>query len=343
MKVNVPIAFASLLLSLMLWFVVYSQNAPRPDTQNAPLTLDGLDDTRFFVRKAPTDVRLVVSAPADRIQAMHDERVTASVDLSQPIPGTHDYPVILSPAWVTKYVDIRPVARIAIEQMANRVVPVYRMEKGALRDQDLQLTNKRTSPAQVTVRGPESEVATVVEARAYLDLSEIDPLNTQPQESEVVPLDRRGNRPQHVRTTPAVVVHFFSIGASPGLKVATVVPDLEVSYSASVIPNGYDLKPRVVNLTGKPAALINVSKVPTERIRIQNLSANRTVRVRLIAPAGTEIMGSKTVDVTLKVLPGAKPVQPPTTTTTPPKDDTIPPIRNDSRTSEPPATPVKDR
>lgn len=313
----------------MLWFVVYSQNAPRPDIINAPLSLDGLDDSRSFVRKYPNDVRLVVSAPADRIQAMHDERVTASVDLSQPAPGTHDYPVVLSPAWVTEYVDAKPTARLTIEPMANRVVPVYRMEKGKLRDQDLQLTNKRTSPSQVTVRGPESEVSTVVEARAYLDLSEIDPLNTQPQESEVVPLDRRGNRPQHVRTTPAVVVHFFSIGASPGLKVATVVPDLDVSYDPSVIPNGYDLNPKVVNLTGKPAALINVSKVPTQRIRLQKLSTNRTIRVRLIAPPGTEILGPKTVDVTLKVLPGAKP------STTPAETPTTQPLRNEFKPIDP--------
>jgi len=329
-KLNIPIAFASLLLSLMLWFVVYSQNAPRPDIINAPLSLDGLDDSRTFVRKSPNDIRLVVSAPADRLQAMRDERVTASVDLSQPIPGTHEYPVILSPAWVRNYVDTKPTARLTIEPMTNRVVPVYRMEKGRLRDQDLQLTNKRTSPSQVTVRGPESEVTTVVEARAYLDLSEIDPLNTQPQESEVVPLDRRGNRPQHVRTTPAVVVHFFSIGASPGLKVATVVPDLDVSYDPSVIPNGYEISPKVVNLTGKPVALINVSKVPTERIRLQKLSANRKVRVRLIAPAGTEILGPKTVEVTVKVLPGAKP----STSTTPilPTE----PLRNDGKPIEPP-------
>ena len=307
MKVNIPIAFASLFLSLMLWFVVYSQNAPQPEIVNAPLSLDGLDDTRFFARKYPTDVRLMVSAPAEQIRQMREDRVTASVDLSSPITGTHDYPVSLSPAWVAKFIDGRPLARLTIEAMDSRTVPITRFEKGVLRDDNLQIFNKRMSPKEVTVRGPASEVATVVAARAFLDLSEIDPLNPQPQEAEVVPIDQRGNRPQHVHTTPSNVVHFFSIGASPGSKVATVVPDLSVSYASSVLPNGYDINPKTVHLTGRPIDLANISKVPTETIRFTGLAETKTFKVKLRPPAGTNLSESPYVSVTVKVRPAPKP------------------------------------
>jgi YbbR domain-containing protein len=271
----------------------------------------------------------MVSAPAERIRQMREDRVTASVDLSKPVTGVHEYPVSLSPAWVAKYIDGRPTVRLTIEAMDSRTLPITRVEKGVLRDSNLQIFNKRMSPKEVTVRGPESEVATVVVARAFLDLSEIDPLNTQPQEAEVVPLDRRGNRPQHVHTTPNNVVHFFSIGASPSTKVATVVPDLSVTYASNVLPNGYDIDPKTVSLAGRPVDLANVSKVPTETIRITGLAQTRSFKVRLLAPEGTNIVGPPTVSVTVKVRPGPK-------TTVQPPETTAPPTGNPP-TTEPPA------
>ncbi|RYG22991.1 hypothetical protein EON82_15405, partial [bacterium] len=307
MKLNLPIAFASLMLSLMLWFVVYSQNAPQPEIVNAPLSLDGLDDSKYFVRKAPSDIRIMVSAPAERIREMREDRVTASIDLSKPENGSHEYPVSLSPAWVAKYIEGRSTARIVLEAMATREIDVTRVEKGVLRDSNLRIFNKRMAPPKVTLRGPESEVASVTVAQSFLDLSEIDPLNPREKEAEVVPLDRRGNRPQHVRPTPNNVVHLFTIGASPGTKVATVVPDLNVSYASTVLPNGYEINPKTVNISGRPVDLANVSKVPTETIRFTGLAKTQTFKVRLRAPEGTNIVGSQIVSVTVKVKPGPKP------------------------------------
>lgn len=304
MKPNLPIAFASLLLSLMLWFVVFAQNLPEPSTLNAPIAIDGLDDGRFFIRKAPTDVRLAFSGPAERIKTMREERVTASVDLSQPEPGTHNYPVSLSPAWVGKYLlGPRPTASVQIERIASRSVPVTSVVKGTLRDPNLQIIEKHLSPQRVTVRGPESEVSAIDEVRAYLDLSSIDPSRPDPQEAELVPLDGRGGRPQHVRTIPSVVVNYFSIGASPSTKLAQVVPDLDVTYDPSVLPDGYRLKPDTVSLAGKPAVLANVSKVPTETVHARRITGTSTFKVRLLAPGGTSVVGSTLVEVTVLVRP----------------------------------------
>ena len=175
MKPNLPIAFASLMLSVMLWFVVYAQSVPEPLPLRATLALDGLDDARFFVRKVPNDVRLDVSMPADRAKELGDQQVSASVDLSEPKEGTHPYPVAISPSWVVRYLSgVRPTVPITIERIARRTVVVTTLVKGSLSDPRLRLNDKRVLPPSVTVSGPASEVATIREARVYLDLSLID-------------------------------------------------------------------------------------------------------------------------------------------------------------------------
>lgn len=304
MKVNIPIALASLALSIMLWMVVYAQNAPIPVTIEAPVTLDGIDDSHLFVRKSPTALRLVVNGSADRLRTLRDERVTATVDLSRAKAGDHDYPVTISPAWVTGLlVEGRPNARVAIEEMSSRVVPVMMEGKGQLRDENLRIVTNKLSPGQVTVRGPESEVQTVREARAFLDLSQIDPLQPGPQESEVVPLDSRGGRPQHVRTSPSVVLIYYKVNAVPSDKLAQVVPDIRVDYAQGVLPDGYVREPENVTITGKPLTVANVSKVPTEPITVKNLAKTQTFRVKVLPPAGTEVVGSPYVKVTVRVRP----------------------------------------
>lgn len=308
MRVNFPIAFASLLLSIMLWFVVYAQSTPEPDTRSAPLTLDGLDDSKFFVNKAPSDVRLLLSVPADRVKDLGEERVTASVDLTQPVIGVHEYPVTVSPDWVRRYLaDPRPTARITLEPVEDRTVRVNSLVKGALRDPNLRIMDGHLSPTTATVRGPKSEVETVDDIRAYVDLSAIDPVHPDLLQAELVPLDHRGTRPQHVRTSPTMGIYNYKLAASEATKIASVVPDLDVTYASTVLPDGYRLQPQTVTLSGRPAILANVSKVPTEIVRIRDLAHQRTVRARLLPPKGTAVVGDASVDVIIRVRPAPTP------------------------------------
>ena len=309
MKTNVPIALASVFLSIMLWFVVYVQNVPEPIPVRAIIAYDGLNDALFFVRKAPVDLRLDVSMPAERAKELADQQVVASVDLSDPQKGTHDYPVAISPAWVARYLSgPRPVVRVVLEPIARRTMAVNAVVKGTLSDPNLRLNEKHALPEEVTLYGPESEVASVREARVYLDLSQVNPSNPGTQESDVIPLDRNGIRPAHVRTDPERVVQSASIGPSPSTKVASIVPDLSgVTYDPSVTANGYDLVPRTITIAGKPGVLANVSKVPTAIINATGIQGDKTLTVRLIAPAGTMIVGNESVKVTILTVPSATP------------------------------------
>ena len=335
MRPNLPIAFASVLLSVMLWFVVYTQNTPEPVPLRATLAIDGLDDARFFVRKAPSDIRLDVSMPADRVKELGDQQVTASVDLSDPKEGTHPYPVAISPSWVVRYLSgVRPTVAITVERIARRQIAVTTLVKGALSDPGLRLNDKRVLPPTVTVSGPASEVATVREARAYLDLSLIDLRRPEYQEADVIPLDADETRPPHVRVSPEIVVNSVSVGPTPSTKVASVVPDLSgVTYETAIVQaNGYSLDPNTVTLAGKPAVLANVSKVPTQIVQARGLKGDRTLTVRLIAPIGTMIVGSETVKVTLRTVPAPTPrpektPPKPPTRIEPPFPTTVPPLR----------------
>ena len=315
MKTNVPIAFASLILSVMLWFVVYVQNVPEPIPVRAAVALDGLNDTRFFVRKAPADLRFDVSAPADRAKELGEQQVVVSVDLSDAREGVHDYPVAISPSWVVRYLSgQRPTVRIGIEPISRRSIAVNSVVKGTLSDPNLRLNLKRVVPEEVVLSGPESEVASIREARVYLDLSRVNPNRPESQETDVIPLDRNETRPPNVHVYPDRVVNFVSVGPSPSTKIASIVPDLSgVTYDATVTSNGYDLEPKTVAIAGKPAVLANVSKVPTSIITARGLTKDRTLSIRLIAPAGTMIVGPDTVKVTLLTRPSTPPRTEPAT------------------------------
>ncbi|GEM_PF-3348129 len=325
MRFNVPIGLASLMLSIMLWFVVYAQTVPEPIPLRATLALDGLNDARFFVRKAPADVRLDVSAPVERAKELRDQQISASVDLSEPKEGTHDYPVAITPSWVVRFLSgTRPMARITIESVDSRTMDVTSVVKGSLRDSNLRINEKRVLPQQVTISGPASEVAAIREARVYLDLSLVDPRQPEYQEAEVIPLDTKETRPPHVHVSPTRVINSFSVGPSPSTKLASVVPDLSgVTYASSVLPDGYRLDPETITLAGKPALLANVSKAPTEVVHARGLTKTRTFRVKLVAPAGTVIVGPDTVNVTVRTVPAQPPkTEPSPTPTTPPASTT---------------------
>lgn len=301
---NWPIAFASLTVSVMLWFVVYAQNMPEAHSQRASLVIDGLNDRSFFVRKIPTDVRLLVNAPAERDKDLAEERITASVDLSEAKEGIHEYPVVISPDWVRRYVKDVPTVRVEIERVANRTLPISGQAKGSLPDKGLQIVSRTLSPKVVIVYGPASEVNTVQEVRAFLDLSAINPVNQEPQETDLIPLDAHGSRPPDVQTIPRLALYSYKIDAAEETKPVTVVlPALEVSTEPSFRSNGYRIDPPSVDLRGKPSVLANVSKVYTEPVQVSGLTRDRTVRVRLVAPAGTTIVGPKEVSVTYFVLP----------------------------------------
>jgi len=309
-KPNLPIAFASVLLSVMLWFVVYVQNVPEPIPLRATLALDGVNETKFFVRKVPSDIRLDVAMTAEKAKELGDQQVTASVDLSDPKEGTNEYPVAISPSWVVGFLSgSRPTARITIEKTDRHSLPVRIIVMGALSDPKLRLNETRALPPKVMVSGPATEVGMVRELRAYLDLSQIDVHHNEYQQIDVVPIDANGVRPQHLKVSPEAVVASVSFGPSPSTKVASVVPDLaDVSYDTTVVKaNGYALEPDTVVLSGNPAVLANVSKVPTEIVHANGLKADRTLSIRLIAPAGTQIVGSDRVRLTLRTLPAPKP------------------------------------
>ena len=335
---NWPIALASLTLSIMLWFVVYAQNVPAPQNVRAPLTVDGLNDRSFFVRKIPNDVRLVVNAPADRAKDLAQERVTAAVDLSEPREGLHDYPLMVSPDWVRRYLqDSTPTVRVEIERVATRSLPITSVVKGALSDRNIQVVRRVLSPRQATLYGPASEVDAVREVRAYLDLSAISAVNQEPQESDLVPLDDRGGRPQDVQTTPRIALYTFKLDAAERTQPTAVRVNVDdVTYDPSVVGNGIRVDPPSVDIKGKPDALSRVDQIQAAPIHAHGITRDRTFRVKLIPPRGTTLVGPKEVSVTILVLPAPKPapakekaVLPPTSETRPaaaPPSD-VPPRR----------------
>ena len=305
---NWPIALASLVVSVMLWFVVYAQSVPAPQNVRAPIAIDGLDRSRFFVRDLPNDLRLVVNAPADRAKDLADERITASVDLSSPRTGTHVYPVTVSPDWVRRYIDARPTAQVSIEPVESRTLRITRKVKGLLPDASLQLTSTTLSPEKAEITGPASEVESVAEVRAFFDLSAISATDGKPQESKLIVLDSRGVRPQDVQTTPMYAQYTYQIEVAETTKPAIVVADVDdVTYDSSVVGNGYRIDPPSVDVKGHPDVLARVSQIHAIPVHAHGISRDRTFRVRLVPPKGTQIVGPKEVSVTILVLPIPKP------------------------------------
>jgi YbbR domain-containing protein len=134
-KVNVPIAFMSLVASVLLWANVYNFKNRRPEQKvvSAKISVINLDQRKYMIAEMPEDVSLALAGNSDQIRNATQQLPNAIIDLSTATPGSKSYPLTILPVSARELlVNSALTARIRIEALKTNRVDVTVIKNGAL-------------------------------------------------------------------------------------------------------------------------------------------------------------------------------------------------------------------
>lgn len=318
----------SLAVAILLYGVAYTQQNPRTSHQvYVTPEVRGLNKN-MVVKEPPPGFMVTVNGPAPAVEALRDQGIKATVDVSGIPPGTLRLPV--------RY-DLPTVLRSQVEHSGPQVVtltlePKVRRQFGV----DPIFENKPptgfvytepiATPRQVHVAGAEANVSRVARVVAIVDADQ--EAGAIHQTVDLVAQDRGKNVVEGVEIQPAqasVQIGLRQVPASRRLLLSPVFIG-RPAPGFRVVSLAFD--PQSVNVEG-PQELLEDRTSLNVSIDQEGLSKDTTRTVTVTPPAGLRIVGSAKVTVTLRVQPEAEaPVSAGAPGATPPEDGAVTPAPN---------------
>lgn len=304
---NLGLLILSLALSLLIWATAVEQENPTIEQafpSAVPVSLTNLPEG--MIAYGPTDARVsvVLRAPRSVWSSLQAEDIRAFVDLNGLKPGTHYLPVQvqvnLKPAQVRR---VEPATLlIHLELLEQAEVPVkVRLEGNTpigyiARPPEIQ---KQT----VTVHGPASLVAQVVEVRAVLSVegrrADVD------GEFDLKPYDAQGKEVPYITVIPSRIAVHVSVEQLSGFRDLAVTARLQGQVAPGYRISGITVEPPVVTVYGAPEIITQIpGYLETEPLNLDNTKENLEVRLPLKAPEGVSLlMQEPVVTVRVNVVP----------------------------------------
>jgi diadenylate cyclase len=286
----------ALVLAFLAWIsVTYQANPPQQVTiRNVPLAAPIPPEGLTVVGDVPNSVPVRAQTTTDRLNELDAASARATLSLMDLDAGVHRVPVEVTLADPrAQVISVTPAdIDITLEVIATRtltptvdVVDLQSLPPG------FALGEVQLSPETVTVRGAQSMVEQVAEARVQLTLSgrRTDFQQTLPVElmdTEGRPISDLAPNPEEVLATVAVRRTFSTreVAVQANLARETV----ELGYQVSEV----QLSPSTVTLTGQQAVLNEVGDyVETEVITLTGATGLMVVDVPLLLPEGVEAIG----------------------------------------------------
>ncbi len=297
-KVNVPIMLTSLVLSMMLWFAVYGQSLTVGKDRIlylTPSSVESYDSTQWHIDQIQP-VKLSLSGQAKDVEAAYaDPRLDreVSINLRGIKPGENLYPLDISMP-LSSYVTNSPRVGVIVERKGQKDVPIDVVLQGQLQDQRFTLDQYPTSVKTVTVTAPVSRLKSITAARAFLDLSQVDTTNPEPQKANLTVVGKDGRAFSSDVTTDDVTANPESVMITPILTAAPVeqpvlvVASIEGYPPAGFAPGSVKVTPSEIMLSGSPYTLRMTTQVKTVKIDVSKLTASHEFKAALMLPVGTE-------------------------------------------------------
>ena len=304
---NLDSLLLAFFLAIIVWIIAVQQEDPivvadLPDP--VPVSYVNLSSGLTILGDPVDKVRLRVRAQRSVVTSLSADSFQAQVDLSGLGPDVHTLPIrVTGPRDVQVVAVDPPRAVVHIERLLEKTVPVkvdimdlpplgYRVRRDAI----------VTEPVTVTVRGPESQVKKVVAAVAEVYVqarrSSVDTkVALSPRDASNLPVF-------NVKVVPPVARIVVPVEPQPGYAEVPVVP-LTVGQPAE----GYrvasiSVEPATVTLRGSPEALQKIpGYVETEPLDISGATQDVVERLPLRVPENVSIIGTKTANVTVRIVP----------------------------------------
>jgi YbbR domain-containing protein len=299
----------AVVIAIVFWVAITQNAAPRLIT----VTFDGRIPVErpdnvpagYVLRGQLGDVGVTLRGPsgsADRV-ALADLRATLDVKtltLGQAEPQDARVTVTVAKEGV-EVVDVLPATvSVRLERVTSRSVPVQPRFANSP-PAGSRAGDAAVSPTEVRVTGPESDVARIVSVLATVGFG--DAQTDIETSSPAIPVDAAGLPIEGLQVDPGVVVVKV-----PVLPIATTRTVPVVFTLRGVVAPGYwvvgvAMDPFAVTVRGDETVLSTLDRIETLPIDVGDLSATKTLTVKLSLPTGVTLLRPTDVSVTVTVQP----------------------------------------
>ncbi|MFQ6058099.1 MAG: YbbR-like domain-containing protein [Anaerolineae bacterium] len=294
---NLGSALLALALAIMVWVVAVNEvNPPReghfPD---GGLPIEVVNTPEGLVLFDPVNERVTVTirGPQSSWENLRPTNFRAYVDLAGLPPGLHDVEVQIKCAEcaqkLVSILDKEPAQiTVRLETFKEKKVKV---QVHVLDSPPLGYTvgMPTTTPREVTVSGPQSQVDQVAELAADMFLQGAK--TPVEQQVRVFARDNQGKAVAKVTISPAVVTVNVPVVQRLGYKEVTIRPITEGTVAPGYWLSNIVVEPSTVTIRGNPA---RVEEVPgfleTEPIDVNEVHSTFEKRVGLVVPEGISLL-----------------------------------------------------
>lgn len=304
---DLPLKAVAVAVAFMLWVTV-AQAANREVTVDfdgrIPVERPEVPEGHVL-RGQLGDVAVKLRGTSAALAAVSRESLRATIDISV-LAATRgepqDAPVRVTVATEgVKVVDVAPAAvSVRIERITTRTLPVQPRYANEV-PRGFVLGEAAVVPAEVTVSGPESAVATVAAVFATVRFGDVGLDLVQAAQPTAV--DQNGAPVEGVMTEPDAVRVTVRLLPSSTTRTLPVLWDLRGAVGAGHWISRVTTAPAAVTVRGEPGALSPLERIDAAPVDVTGLTGPRTVTVPLILPPGVALLDPTDATVTITVTP----------------------------------------
>lgn len=311
-------ALLAVVLALMVWLVSNGDARPMETRDAFPSPPDALGiafrhvpEGRGVYEPSASTARLRLRGAADSLGHLKPTDFDVWLDLSNlPATATQYTGTLLAdcPACRQRAVRITGIepaeVAVSIGPVVTRTHAVV-VDRTADSDPDYFVT-AAVDPAQVTLRGAESQLAQVDSVLARVGDVRNLRSNRSFQAVDVVPVDASRQPVLGIEVVPGEV-NVFLIVQRRGVELSISVA-LTGTLADGFVLDGWQVQPQWVQLEGPRDVLQTINTVSTELVDYTDFTESREVPVQLVLPEGVRALNAPDgVTVTVKVVaPGSR-------------------------------------
>lgn len=301
---NWPLKLAAIGLATLLYGGLVLSQTTQDFTGNVPIQISNASADVIVLSNPGSVTRVRYVAPPDLGLRIDSTTFRAEVDLAGVKPTGDRVSMNVTVEAVDpriQVLDFEPRAIVlTLDRVGTKAVPIRAVLFGPV-PSGLDTGEPSVEGTTATVSGPQSvvELVTEVQARIVVDASGID-VN---QLVSLLPVDSNGEVLSPVDVEPAQVRVRVPVFTDRRSKTLPVTPNVVGTPAAGFEVASVEVDPPVVSVEGDANDLAGLDRADTQPISVTGASSQVTQIVALALPDGVQALGSRTVQVTIKLRP----------------------------------------
>lgn len=300
-KKNLAPKIISIIFALVLWIYVIDTINPEesrliPNISVRLINVEELAKHQLAIKDHDDlKVRARVIGRREEINNISVEQIQVRADVKGYGAGTNNIPLeVVAPGNVEVNISPRFI-RVDLENIIDVQKEVRVLTTGVPRENYV-VGDLQYKPTRVTVSGPESDVNAVEYVSARLDTR--DASRNFAVSLALKPVNNKGEEVTNVEIGTSHVEARLQIDM---LKTVPVRPNLQLGIGDGYTVTNAKINPKEVVLRGQEDILKDIVEVTTEPLKIDNLSQDRAVEVKLKLPEGVVLHDNITVFISLNL------------------------------------------